>query len=231
VVVSPHLDDGVFSLGAAISRAVRTGHDVDVVTVFAGDPGSATPAGEWDRGSGFRSAGEAATARRAEDAAACRALGARPVWLPFAEEQYGEAADDDAVWAALCPHLAAADAVLVPGFPLRHADHLRLARLVVSRTGDGARIGLYAEQPYATWQHEPANAGELGPLLDGAPAWRPLRADGRDRRRKWRACLAYRSQVGRLLRRSPLLPWRVRRYERRAGGEAVAWVSTRNHQR
>jgi LmbE family N-acetylglucosaminyl deacetylase len=228
VVLSAHLDDAVFSLGAAIARAVREGTDVLVVTAFAGNPDSEAAAGSWDRSTGFAREGAAAAARRREDEAACGILGAASVWLPFREEQYGEEATDDAVWAAIAPHLSGADAVLVPGYPLDHADHAQLARLSVSRADGQCRVGLYAEQPYATWAPGPPGAGALAPSMYEALAWRPVRTLPRDRRRKWRACLAYRSQLRRMLRESPALPWRVGRYERRAGGELVAWTSSRN---
>ena len=84
-VLSPHLDDAILSLGAAISGARG---DVRVVTVFAGDPDSTLAAGEWDSRAGFRTVGEAARARREEDALACADVGARPVWLPFVDDQY-----------------------------------------------------------------------------------------------------------------------------------------------
>jgi LmbE family N-acetylglucosaminyl deacetylase len=169
--------------------------------------------------------------RRDEDTAACGILGAIPVWLPFREAQYGAPADDDAVWAAVLPHISGADAVLIPGFPLEHADHRRLAGLVVARADRGSRIGLYAEQPYAMWGRGPEDASFEVMRLAGEVEWRPMRALPRDRRRKWRACLAYRSQLRRMLRDSPLLAWRVGRYERRVGGEAVAWTSSRNDHR
>jgi len=227
VVLSPHLDDAAFSIGAAISRAVREGTDVLVVTVFAGVPDSTEEAAPWDRSTGFAREGVAARARRREDEAACRILGAAPVWLPFREEQYGEKASDDEVWAAIVPHLAGADAVLAPGFPLDHADHRRLARMTVSRADAQTRLGLYAEQPYATWADGSPGAQELVPSVDENLSWHPVRTLPRDRRQKWRACMAYRSQIRRMVRDSPSLPWRVGRYERRAGGEAVAWTSSR----
>src|SRR5213080_853986 len=88
VVVSPHLDDAVLSLGAALARAARRGGAVTVLTVLAGDPASETPAGEWDSQAGFATAGEAARARREEDRRACALLGVEPVWLPFSDHQY-----------------------------------------------------------------------------------------------------------------------------------------------
>ncbi len=48
VVVSPHSDDGVLSLGASMARWVREGRDVELLTVLALDPGSDAPTKGWD---------------------------------------------------------------------------------------------------------------------------------------------------------------------------------------
>src|SRR5215208_5087706 len=90
-VISPHLDDGVLSLGAAIADASSRGAKVRIVTVFAYDPQASGPPGAWDAACGFHSAEDAARARRAEDAESCARVGAEPVWLPFADEEYGGA--------------------------------------------------------------------------------------------------------------------------------------------
>src|SRR5512144_2582409 len=67
VVVSPHLDDGVLSLGASIARWSRAGAAVELLTVLGCDPASAAQAGGWDRRGGFATEGESALARREED--------------------------------------------------------------------------------------------------------------------------------------------------------------------
>jgi LmbE family N-acetylglucosaminyl deacetylase len=151
-VLSPHLDDGVLSLGAAIAEASSGGAEVRIVTVFAYDPQANGSAGAWDAACGFHSAAEAAQARRAEDAESCARVGAEPVWLPFADEEYGEPVGDDELWAAIEPRLTGADAVLVPGFPLAVGDHQRVSRLVLERLPHSMTVGLYVEQPYASWR-------------------------------------------------------------------------------
>ena len=206
VVISPHLDDAVLSLGAGISWAARHEADVTVLTVLAGDPASTEPAGAWDRRAGFASAGEAARVRRLEDERACELLRAQPVWLPFSDHQYGRGGTDDEIRAAVLEAVAGAH-VLLPGFPLAHDDHAWLHRLL-----DGAfpadRVELYAEQPYAAWSEESRPAG-----------WRPVRAGPIDWQRKLRACRAYRSQLS-LLGGGVLAA--ILRHELRAGGESLA---------
>jgi len=152
VVVSPHLDDAVLSLGASIARAAASGAQVKALTVFAYGPGDGVPAHHWDRACGFRTAAEAREMRRAEDARSCALVGATPEWLPFHDFGYEEPASDDELWAHIEPAMDGADTVLIPGFPLVVSDHLRLARLLLARRPRDVRIGLYAEQPYASWR-------------------------------------------------------------------------------
>jgi LmbE family N-acetylglucosaminyl deacetylase len=205
VVVSPHLDDAAFSLGAALSRAARRGARVAVLTVLAGKLGSDAPAGGWDSRSGFATEGEAARRRRAEDERACSLLGARQVLLPYGDNQYERGGTDDEIRNAVVD-AAPSGLVLLPGFPLDHDDHRWVHELLRSSFGP-ARTGFYIEQPYALWAAQPPPAG-----------WQPLRAGAADRRRKRAACLAYASQLE--LLEQPLKP--MFRYELRQGGEAAS---------
>jgi LmbE family N-acetylglucosaminyl deacetylase len=192
VVVSPHLDDAVLSLGGTLAHATQAGADVRVVTVFAGDPSSEDDSAPWDRGCGFRTAGEAARARRQEDRRACAALRCTPHWLPFSSVQYQSGRDERDVWAELKPELVDAETILLPGFPLTHPDHLWLSRLVTSRQGRDPRLGYFVEQPYAGKaqpQQTTAASVEERFMTWTAP---PLRLA--DRHARGRACRAYRSQ-------------------------------------
>lgn len=153
VVISPHLDDGVFSLGAAITHTTATHGEVKVVTVFGNDPASTARPSSWDAACGFGSVGEAATLRREEDRRACALVGAEPVWLPYADDDHGGGERSDAeVWAALTPSVDWADVVVTPGFPLYHPDHVWLTGLVARMLDRSRRLGLYVEQPYASWR-------------------------------------------------------------------------------
>ena len=185
-MVSPHLDDGVFSLGATIARSSRAGTRVEVLTVFGCDPESQAPANGWDTRGGFATEGEAATARRNEDREACRIVGAEPHWLPFRGGGYTPHKDADAIFAAVAENVSGADAVLVPGFPLKNEDHAWLARLLDERPLS-ARIGRYVEQPYAytARKEQPLSGGE----------WEKSRLTLADRLRKRRAVREYASQL------------------------------------
>jgi LmbE family N-acetylglucosaminyl deacetylase len=246
-IVSPHLDDAVLSLGAAIAAWGGEGVEVRVVTVLAGNPDSAAPARPWDRSVGFMTAGEAARARREEDRLACEIIGATPVWLPFGAVENERGGEDAEIWDALAQAVAGANIMLVPGFPLTQVDHAWLARLILERELLTDRIGLYVEQPYAYWQVVspglPSTVRRLGgfvlrtrnirrrqtPFLDdrlagvlsAPPLWTACPAGHRARRAKRRALTAYRSQISRLGR---WLPLRITAYEWSWGGEGIGWL-------
>lgn len=196
VVVSPHLDDGVLSLGTSIAAWSRAGATVALLTVLGCDPGSAAPAGGWDSRGGFATEGESARARREEDRRACTAIGATPVWLPFGSVDYERHGDEEDVRRAVTPAVDGADLVLVPGFPLTHPDHEWLVRTLAAGGPVGRRVALYAEQPYTCRVGvEPKLPDWLSEAVGGASAFAPLRAQPRNRLAKWRAIRHYRSQL------------------------------------
>lgn len=208
VVVSPHLDDGVLSLGASMASWSRAGTRVELLTVLACDPESTAAAGGWDRRGGFATEGESARARRDEDRRACALLGATPVWLPFGSVDYDRHGDEDGVRRAVAAAAAGASTLLLPGFPLSHPDHDWLVRTLATEL-DAPRTALYAEQPYTR------RAGVEPSLTDrpaetfGGRAFAPVATGVRDRLAKWRAIRCYRSQLPLLamrggLRRGPL---------------------------
>src|SRR4051812_12224346 len=148
VAVSVHLDDAIFSVGAALARAARRGADVTVLTVLANDPDGDAAGGDWDARAGFASAADAARGRREEDRRACAAVGARPVWLPFGDKTYGLGAEPEAVAGAVVDAVGDADVVLLPGFPLLHEDHALVAGLLAGQVA-APLVGQFVEQPYA----------------------------------------------------------------------------------
>lgn len=221
VVVSPHSDDGVLSLGAAIASWVRQGAQVDVLTVFALDPDSEAPAGGWDERAGFRTEGEAALARRAEDVAACAIVGATASWLPFGSVDYERHGDEASVREAIAAAADGVDALLLPGFPLTHPDHEWLGRALVDARMECRRLGLYVEQHYARRVHGEPRVPPWGEAALGArPDFESVPSRLRDRLTKWRAIRRYSSQL-------PLLG--MQRSVRRGPhsilrGERIAWV-------
>lgn len=95
IYLSPHLDDAVLSCGGQMAQLIHAGNRARVVTVFAGDaPGEAASAvaaqtafvqelhARWGLGE------NPPAARRAEDIAALKILGAELTHLPFPDCVY-----------------------------------------------------------------------------------------------------------------------------------------------
>ncbi len=228
-VLSPHLDDAVLSLGATIARAVRRGASVTVLTVLACDPESTAPTRGWDSRAGFATEGEAARARRLEDAAACAVLGAEPRWLAFGSVDYERHGADADVTAAVADALVDANVLLLPGAPLSHPDHAWLVGALAGTELGGRRLGLYAEQPYLARAGDAA-AREVPAWLCQALGCRPQLERASTLLRDWlakrRATRCYRSQLP-LLALSGGGVARLERHlwaELRKGGERL-WLS------
>lgn len=131
LLISPHLDDGVFACGCLLAMLARGGarRRVTVLTVFAARP----PPGlhtEWDAAGGFASAREAVAVRRREDRRALTVLAARPRWLPFNDSQYGGSPSVARVARALRRLCRGARTVLFP-LGLFHSDHRRVHEAVL----------------------------------------------------------------------------------------------------
>ena len=229
VVVSPHLDDAVLSLGATIAHAVESGAKIEILTVFACAPDSNAPTDEWDRKSGFATEGEAARQRRREDQTACEILGAASRWFDYGAESYERHGSMQEVVSAVAAATAGADTVLVPGFPLAHADHAALTNGLLSHGLTCRSVGMYAEQPYS-FDRSATPAGPIAAMPAarvhaGTLTWQRACAAGRHRQLKLRAVKEYVSQLPQLgLRQFGHL--RLRRmlwHESRLGGETIAW--------
>jgi LmbE family N-acetylglucosaminyl deacetylase len=208
-VVSTHPDDAVFSVGATMSAAARSGAEISVITMLAGDPGSRAPAGPWDVRAGFRTAGEAARERRLEDGRACEIIGARSVCLPFGDDQYERGGTDDEIFAALVAAIGEAETVLIPGRPLTHVDHAWLRDLIAQRSfPPHTRVLRYLEQPYAVTAPGTVETDDLQRLYGRLS----------DRLTKIRAIRAYPSQLRLLGQRSI---WAMSLFEAQRGGESL----------
>lgn len=198
LVVSPHLDDGVFGCGALL--AAHPGSTV--LTVFAGAPPEGLPLADWDRRCGFHRTADVVPARRAEDRAALARLQARPLWLDFLDDQYagavpGASAPPDTLRRALQAAIDELDpdaAVLPMG--LFHSDHARvheaglaLLRATPARRWLGVEDALYRRIPGLLQRRLGALAGAG---VVATPAFPPLPADPEAKRR---AVAAYASQL------------------------------------
>lgn len=207
LALSPHLDDAAFSCGGTLAMLARAGWRVVVATLFTAsvpDPSGFALACQTDKGLGPEI--DYMKLRREEDAAACRALGAEAVWLPFREaphrrygsaaELFGEVRADDTIGPGLTEAVASLVAELRPTLVLApqaiggHVDHVQLMRAL----GDvAAPIAWWRDFPYVARDARPAEpfAERMGALPEHAVA-----LDGEAFQAKRSACLAYASQLG-----------------------------------
>jgi LmbE family N-acetylglucosaminyl deacetylase len=120
VAISPHYDDAVFGVGAALaaSRAAT------VITVLGGGPRPPPFLTPWDAKCGFRLGDDVVGARRAEDREALDTLHVGQLWLEFWDAQYQQPPTDQAVAAGLARALRAVapETVFFP-LGLFHSDH------------------------------------------------------------------------------------------------------------
>ncbi|MEU8551307.1 PIG-L family deacetylase [Streptomyces roseoverticillatus] len=161
VVLAPHADDAVWSVGGRLARWAAEGRRTTVVTVFAGPAeGPADVSGTWREAADPR-------VRRAEDAAACAELGAVLVPLGFTDAALRTAAGGflysaprrllgprhpadarllEEVRAALGPLCAGPVTVHAPLAAGGHVDH-RLVREAVEALVPGRTVW-YEDFPY-----------------------------------------------------------------------------------
>jgi LmbE family N-acetylglucosaminyl deacetylase len=121
LVISPHLDDGVFACGQLLAEHPGS----LVLTVCAGRPSTYPALTDWDRAAGFAPGDDIVALRRAEDRAALAVLGAQPVWLDFLDAQYGAAADAATIGVELAEAIGrlGCTSVFAP-LGLFHSDHV-----------------------------------------------------------------------------------------------------------
>lgn len=170
VVLSPHLDDAVFSVWHALSSQA----DVEVVTVFAGVPrvGFVSP---LDKSGGAEDSAARVRERQEDDTQALSRVGRSPIHIDLLDVQYRidhlpgvseqvardpshfltiVAAHDEARIAqdelkiAVDPHVSEASLVYAPAGIGSHPDHCDVARYGVRLFRDGARVRFYGDVPY-----------------------------------------------------------------------------------
>jgi LmbE family N-acetylglucosaminyl deacetylase len=146
LVVSPHLDDAVLSVGQVMAGRP----DMTVATVFSGVPKRCTMLTTYDHDCGFESAELAVAARRDEDRTALQSLAAHAAWLDFPDHQYGQPTNEAAIVDALAAVTAdVAPTLLIGPLGLIHEDHhttrRAFQRLVATHN---IEAWIYEDMPY-----------------------------------------------------------------------------------
>jgi LmbE family N-acetylglucosaminyl deacetylase len=170
-VLSPHLDDAVFSCWHVLAGPGA----VEVVTVFAGIPDEGTPLPRWDRITGAHNSAERVRERLAEDREALALAGREGTYLHFVERQYGaEHPSVEEVVLALRERVSAGSEVFAPAGIGDHSAHVLTRQAALELAGEGRKARFYADLPYATEFGWPAwvTGDEPDPYRDVDAAWR-----------------------------------------------------------
>lgn len=174
IVLSPHFDDAVFSLGGML---MEHGERTKIVTVCGGVPASGREPSGWDLRCGFVDAHEAARTRATEDRSASAVIGATAVHLPFVDHPYSGRKNVQEVADSIAPLITKAVLVWAPAGIGGHPDHVtvRDAALLLLRSLR-ADVRLYADAPYASARGWHVRDEER----DAAFRWEPQLSAARD---------------------------------------------------
>ena len=238
IYLSPHLDDAVLSCGGRIYQEIAQGVRVLIVTLAAGEPRAEIRSSfaQFQHHNWGLDASEVIDARRAEDIAACRVLGADYVhWsLPDCIYRIDPASGEplytsekdifgeiDPAELPLVERLAEKIGSLPPDAQLlvpltlgNHVDH-QLTRAAAERQS-GRSLVYYEDYPYI--QRHPET---LAALVSPESAWQaevvPLSRAALEARIE--ASRQYRSQIGQLFDDGEGMVSAVRRQVAATGGE------------
>lgn len=144
IVISPHFDDAVLSVGGLLSRLRG---ETALVTVHGGQPPDPLAVSDWDIGCGFTSGADAHAVRQSEDRDACELLGVEQVLLPHADNPYSAKQSLDALdefLGLLRPHTN----LFIP-LGTNQRDHAAVRDRVLKLSPVAPdRLRIYADLPY-----------------------------------------------------------------------------------
>jgi len=237
LVLSPHLDDAVLSLGGHLDTLARRGARVLVLTLATADPAAGLSPLAADLHRRWGLGADAMAVRRGEDLEACRLLGVEALHWPLTDALYRrEPMQGDPLYPTLhslfgalqeseksrtaelaerlC-QLPPADRICAPLAIGRHVDH-RLTRLAAELAW-GHRLEYYEDFPYARNLHARLRV----------PRWpwswrvrvQPLASQALAA--KCRAIACYRSQLGTVFADRKEVKKQVEAFARRRGGEKL----------
>lgn len=146
VILSPHLDDAVFSCWHLLS-----GPDTTVITIFAGIPAEGTKT-VWDRVCGNADSAQMMRDRRQENDATLKEAGVSFVNLDFLDGQYQSSKRNIAEIANAVVAQVGNDttfyAPLAASRVWRHPDHVAVREVGKYLQRQGKTVAYYADIPY-----------------------------------------------------------------------------------
>ncbi len=161
IYLSPHFDDAVLSCGGMISAQRRSGDQVEIWTVCAGEP-LETPQTIYVEGlhQRWQTGQQAVATRRAEDIAACQKLDVGYVHLPIPDCIYRWLPDGQ-------PLIQSDEELFQPVHPAEAGLVAELAEMLAQKLPDGARI----VSPLTVGQHRDHYMTRQAAEMLGRPLW------------------------------------------------------------
>jgi len=151
IIVSPHIDDAILSMGGSISKLVAAGSQVSIVNVFSISSWTHPDAlYAKDHGAGDRE--RVTEIRKAEEMALSRQLNYRPFFLDFLDLPIRDQAMTDAVLSerikcAIRDQLDFSSNIFFP-LGIDHPDHCVVRNIGNELMPEGYRISFYEDLPY-----------------------------------------------------------------------------------
>lgn len=211
MILSPHLDDAVFSCWHLLDSAAA----VSVLNVFAAVPPPGRPLPRWDRITGAPDPAERVRERVKEDRAALALAGRKPTNLPLVEAQYRDDRPSfDEVFLATRERLTGGERLVAPAGIGGHSAHLLVRAAGFVLAAEGFAVSFFADVPYATefgWPSwatgddpdasvdvDAAWGEDIGPLSEAGYRPRAIALDEDAQQRKVEAMRTYRTQFAAL---------------------------------
>lgn len=152
-ILSPHFDDAVLSCWHLLTPP----QEVTVINVFTATPVEAPTPAWWDRLTGATDSGQRMRERLEEDRRALALAGRTPVNLDLLEDQYREANQPIAPFAARIQDLLEPGTrIYAPAALGDHPDHALVRATALQLREAGFVACLYADLPHATAHGWPA---------------------------------------------------------------------------
>jgi len=170
-IVSPHLDDAVFSaFGIMLEQS-----SVKIISVFAGVPKMDVPCSAYDRLTSSKSPHERYLVRRLEDSAVIKSRNWECVQLDFLDKPYRSGSTSLlAISMAIRREFSGSDVIVIPAAVGSHGDHItaRDASLLALADSPVDKY-MYADIPYASYYGWPPRItnGPTNPYLDIDAYW------------------------------------------------------------
>ncbi len=148
VVLSPHFDDGIFSLYSILANDKLSR---SLITIFSGLPENKKNS-LWDFLCTGKSSVKTMKIRIQENENVSNLLGFKTLNLGFLDKQYKKSNDPADIKNKILQYIDKSDSVIYAPIAMsslyRHADHILIRNIAIDLFSEGFRVIFYADIPY-----------------------------------------------------------------------------------